>query len=129
MITAIDHIQLAMPPGGEDKARAFFSGLLGMIEEPKPEPLAGRGGCWFRSGLAFVHLGIETDFMPQKKAHPAFTVQDIAGLAERVKANGFPVLWDDALPSRQRFYTSDPFGNRIEFIQDGLSKISLPTPM
>lgn len=119
LITAIDHVQLAMPPGGEEKARVFFGGLLGMIEEAKPEPLGGRGGCWFRSGRAILHLGVEKDFIPQKKAHPAFCVADIHDTAERLKANGFLVIWDDALPSRKRFYTNDPFGNRVELIHDG----------
>ncbi len=119
MITRLDHIQLAMPAGGEDQARIFWGGLLGMAEEVKPEPLASRGGCWFRMGDIIIHLGVEKDFTPQKKAHPAFCVGDLAELAQRLAAAGYPVTWDEALPDRRRFYTADPFGNRIEFIRDG----------
>lgn len=119
MIARLDHIQLAMPSGGEARARAFWSGLLGMQEEVKPAPLASRGGCWFRSGSVIVHLGVEQDFAPQKKAHPAFCGRDLDGLALRLAGAGYPVIWDDALPERRRFYTADPFGNRIEFLQNG----------
>ena len=119
MITRLDHIQLAMPRGGEDKARAFWGELLGMKEEVKPEPLASRGGCWFRTGDIIVHLGVEKDFAPQKKAHPAFCADDLDALATRLSNAGCPVGWDDALPTRRRFYTEDPFGNRIEFLQNG----------
>jgi len=119
MIIRLDHIQLAMPPGGEAKARAFWGEALGMTEEEKPEPLAGRGGCWFRGGDAIVHIGVEKDFVPQRKAHPAFCVRELEQLAERLGAHGYPVSWDDALPGRKRFYTADPFGNRIELLRDG----------
>lgn len=119
MMTRLDHIQLAMPPGEEAKARAFWAGLLGMSEEEKPEPLASRGGCWFRAGMMIVHLGVEKDFAPQRKAHPAFCVSDLDGLAGRLATAGYPVTWDDALPDRRRFYTADPFGNRVELIHDG----------
>jgi catechol 2,3-dioxygenase-like lactoylglutathione lyase family enzyme len=119
MITGLDHIQLAMPPGQEDRARSYFVGVLGMVEEEKPEPLASRGGCWFRSGTAILHIGVESDFTAQKKAHPAFCVKSIEASAEVVKGAGFPVIWDDAIPSRRRFYTADPFGNRIELMQNG----------
>lgn len=115
----LDHIQLAMPVGGEAKARAFFSRLLGMAEEAKPEPLATRGGCWFRLGTSIVHLGVEKEFSPQRKAHPAFCVEALDDLAARLVDGGYPVTWDSALPSRRRFYTADPFGNRIEFMRDG----------
>ena len=119
MITRLDHVQLAMPPGEEAKARAFFVGMLGMTEEEKPEPLASRGGCWFRGGSVILHLGVEKEFTPQKKAHPAFTVSDIERSAARLKESGYPVSWDEALPGRRRLYTADPFGNRIELIRDG----------
>ena len=115
----LDHIQLAMPKGGEKKARAFFSDVLGMEEEEKPYPLSERGGCWFRKGSVILHLGVEDGFIPQKKAHPAFVVPDLNELEQKLKAGGHDVLWDDALPSRIRFYSSDPFGNRIEFIREG----------
>jgi catechol 2,3-dioxygenase-like lactoylglutathione lyase family enzyme len=119
MINSLDHVQLAMPTGQEEMARNFFRDALGMTEEEKPEPLASRGGCWFRSGAVILHLGVEQEFVPQKKAHPAFCVADLDALACRLQKQGFAVLWDDALPDRRRFYSSDPFGNRIEFIQSG----------
>lgn len=119
MLTHLDHVQLAMPPGREAEARAFFADLLCMTEETKPEPLASRGGCWFRSGQAILHLGIETEAAGQKKAHPAFCVTSLNDLVTRLEAHGFPVIPDDTLPSRHRIYTSDPFGNRLEFIQEG----------
>jgi len=119
MITRLDHIQLAMPPGEEEQARGFWNGLLGLTEEVKPEPLASRGGCWFRSDDIIVHIGVEKNFAPQKKAHPAFCVDDLDGLAERLAAAGCSVVWDEALSNRRRFYTEDPFGNRIEFLANG----------
>jgi catechol 2,3-dioxygenase-like lactoylglutathione lyase family enzyme len=119
MITGLDHIQLAMETGGEGRARGFYRDLLGMAEEAKPAALAGRGGCWFRSEGAIVHLGVEKDFRAQKKAHPAFCVTGIDSVAQRLAASGHPVEWDATLPGRQRFYTADPFGNRIELIRDG----------
>lgn len=115
----IDHIQLAMPAGREAEARAYFGGLLGLAEEPKPAPLANRGGCWFRGPGCVLHLGVDSDFRPQTKAHPAFLVHDLADLARRLEAAGLAVRWDDALPGVARFYTADPFGNRLELIQDG----------
>ena len=90
-----------------------------MVEEEKPFPLSERGGAWFRSGSVIVHVGVEADFQPQRKAHPAFVVDDLDALASRLQADGFVVKWDDALPDRRRFYTDDPFGNRIEFMFDG----------
>ena len=115
----LDHIQLAMPKGKETEARAFFVDLLGMVEETKPSPLAERGGCWFRKGEGNIHLGVEDDFRPQKKAHPAFTVEDLNELAEKLDERSHPVIWDSALSDRKRFYTEDPFGNRLEFMQNG----------
>lgn len=115
----LDHIQLAMPPRREEEARSFFAGVLGMTEEPKPPPLDQRGGCWFRAEGVILHVGVEADFQPQRKAHPAFVIPDLDELAGRLKAAGLPVTWDHALSDRRRFYTADPFGNRIEFIQAG----------
>ena len=115
----IDHVQLACAPGGEAKARKFFGELLGMEEEEKPESLRDRGGCWFRAGSAIVHVGVDRVFQPQKKAHPAFLVEDLVALAERLERAGYTVEWDHALKDRERFYTSDPFGNRIEFMAAG----------
>lgn len=115
----LDHVQLAMPAGEEAKANAFFSALRGMQELDKPEPLASRGGCWFVLGGTHLHLGVETPFTPQRKAHPAFVIAGLDGLAGRLEQAGYPVQWDQALPDRRRFYTNDPFGNRIEFMQAG----------
>jgi catechol 2,3-dioxygenase-like lactoylglutathione lyase family enzyme len=119
MITRLDHVQLAMPPGGEEQARSFFRDVLGMVEETKPEPLASRGGCWFRAGTAILHIGVEKDALGQKKAHPAFCVRSIEAISTKLRSSGFKVTPDAALPSRSRIYTNDPFGNRIELIQDG----------
>ena len=115
----IDHIQLAMPEGGEGNARRFFSDILGMTEVEKPYPLSERGGCWFEQGSAIIHLGVEKEFAPQGKAHPAFVVPKLNELAAKLIENDYEVIWDDALANRSRFYTSDPFGNRIEFLKDG----------
>jgi catechol 2,3-dioxygenase-like lactoylglutathione lyase family enzyme len=115
----LDHIQLAMPKGGEAKASAFFSGILGMVEEEKPCPLSKRGGCWFRKGSVILHVGVDQDFRPQKKAHPAFVVADLIAIEAKLKGNDHEAIRDEALPDRDRFYTSDPFGNRIEFLKDG----------
>ena len=117
MITGIDHVQLAAPPGCEDAARAFYGGLLGLAELPKPPALAARGGCWFRAGDLEVHIGVEEDFRPARKAHPGFVVADLAALRSRLAEHGIDVRDDDALPGALRFYADDPFGNRLEFRQ------------
>jgi len=116
-ITALHHVQLAMPRGREDEARTFYAGTLGMTEVPKPENLARRGGAWFRSGAAEVHLGVEDDFRPAKKAHPALLVDDLKTLAERCSAAGYAVTTDEPLAGFERVYVADPFGNRIELLQ------------
>jgi catechol 2,3-dioxygenase-like lactoylglutathione lyase family enzyme len=113
---AIDHVQLAMPAGGEDRARAFYSGLLGMDEVAKPPELAKRGGCWFASGAVQIHLGIEAEFRPARKAHPALRCLDYDGLLARLQAAGLDVQRDDSIPGVRRCHISDPFGNRIELI-------------
>jgi catechol 2,3-dioxygenase-like lactoylglutathione lyase family enzyme len=119
MLLAIDHIQLAMPPAGEAAARTFFVGLLGMSEEDKPQELKTRGGCWFRGGKVHIHCGVESPFQPQRKAHPAILVTDLDSLAQTIGRANLPIRWDDTVPGRKRFYTDDPFGNRIEFIAAG----------
>jgi catechol 2,3-dioxygenase-like lactoylglutathione lyase family enzyme len=107
-----------MPRGAEEEARAFYAGLLGMAEDPKPPALADRGGCWFRSGAAIVHLGVEDPFAPARKAHPAFLVEDLGGLQATLAAAGCEcVRADGEVPGVSRFYTHDPFGNRVEFQQ------------
>ena len=115
----IDHVQLAMPAGSEAAARAFFAGVIGMEEEEKPEKLRARGGCWFRSGSCSVHVGVDPDFRPQRKAHPAFSVGNLEELAATLESAGYDVVWDDAIPGVVRFYTADPFGNRLEFLASG----------
>ena len=117
MITALHHVQLAMPRGREDDARAFYAGVLGFTEFPKPPNLAKRGGAWFRSGAAEVHLGVEDDFRPARKAHPALLVDDLAALASRCAAAGHPPVTDEPLEGFDRVYVDDPFGNRIELLQ------------
>jgi hypothetical protein len=117
-VVGIDHVQLAMPVGGEGRAEAFYAGLLGLPRVPKPEPLASRGGCWFEGSGAVVHLGVEEDFRPARKAHPALRVRDLDALASTLEAAGHPVRWDDELPAVRRGHVDDPFGNRVELIQD-----------
>lgn len=118
-LLGIDHVLLAMPPGGESRARAFYGGLLHLEEVEKPEPLASRGGCWFGSGRMIVHLGVEDGFKPSRKAHPAFIVADLSALSNVLRGAGVDVSQDQTLQDVPRFYANDPFGNRIEFIQDG----------
>lgn len=117
-ILGLDHVQLAVPAGQEDAVRSFFGGLLGMEEEAKPAALAGRGGCWFRAGDVAIHLGVEADFRPQRKAHPALRVANLDALARELENAGHPVTWDDAIPGVRRFFTADPCGNRIELMGD-----------
>jgi catechol 2,3-dioxygenase-like lactoylglutathione lyase family enzyme len=116
-ILRIDHVQLAMPPGQEALARDFYTRILGIPELQKPATLVGRGGAWFGEGALEVHLGVEKDFSPARKAHPAFLVEDLAAIAARLRAEKFPVIEDDLLPGYDRFFTADPFGNRIELLQ------------
>ena len=119
MLIGLDHVQLAMPAGGEASARQFYSGLLGLHELEKPAPLAGRGGCWFAGPAIQLHLGVEAQFAPARKAHPAFLVRDLAALTELLAQAGVAVAPDETVPGVRRCYASDPFGNRLEFIQDG----------
>lgn len=116
-ITGIEHVQLAMPAGGEQAARAFYTGLLGLPERAKPPELAARGGCWFEGPGVKVHLGVEADFRPARKAHPALLVSNLAGLVDLLEDCGFPIIADDPVDGHARCYVSDPFGNRIELIQ------------
>lgn len=116
-IQRIDHVQLAMPEGGEDEARRFYTGVLGIPEKPKPPHLAKRGGVWFGFGSLKVHLGVEANFRPAKKAHPAFEVIDIAELVARCQTGGYRVVSDEPLDGYTRVYIYDPFGNRIELME------------
>ena len=112
----LHHVQLAIPVGGEAECRAFWGDVLGMEELSKPPALAARGGCWFRGGDLEVHLGVEQDFAPARKAHPGMLVDDLAALASTLESAGIEVTWDDDFPGRDRFYAQDPFGNRLEFL-------------
>ena len=122
-LIGIDHVQLAMPPGREDDARAFYGQLLGIPEKPKPEELAKRGGVWFESAKVKIHLGVEADFRPARKAHPALLVQDLESLVARLREAGADVVDDGALPGTRRAYVSDPFGNRIELVELTLARL------
>jgi catechol 2,3-dioxygenase-like lactoylglutathione lyase family enzyme len=118
VIAGIHHVQVAAPPGCEEEARRFFSGVLGLEQLPKPESLAGHGGAWFSCGGVQLHVGIDPDFAPATKAHPAFAVdgaERLTALAARLGGAGVEVIWDQALPGTSRFYASDPWGNRLEF--------------
>ncbi|MFN8474629.1 MAG: VOC family protein [Anaerolineae bacterium] len=118
-IVALDHMQISMPAGAENAAQDFYGALLGLTEVPKPASLAPRGGCWFVGQGVALHLGVEADFRPARKAHPAFRVADLEMSRARFEAAGVQTIPDEAVPSVRRFYVADPFGNRIEFIQDG----------
>ena len=122
---SLHHVLLAIPAGNEDRCRAFYVGVLGMTELTKPPVLAARGGLWVRADGLELHLGVEADFRPARKAHPGIRVIDLDGLAERLTAAGTAVDWDEtAFPGHRRCYADDPVGNRLEFIQrDG----SVPT--
>jgi catechol 2,3-dioxygenase-like lactoylglutathione lyase family enzyme len=114
----IDHVQLAMPRGEEERARRFFVDVLRMTEIPKPPELAKRGGCWFASGDVQIHLGVEDDFRPVKKAHPALRCSNYPHLLARLTENGVAVIEASDIPGVRRSHISDPFGNRIELIAD-----------
>jgi len=117
VITRIDHIQLAAPKGCEPAARKFYGSILGLREIEKPAPLGGRGGCWFQCGDQQIHIGVETDFRPAKKAHPAFAVNNLAKLREFLIAHGVQTVDDNSLPGTRRFFAEDPWGNRLEFLE------------
>ncbi|MEP7055810.1 MAG: VOC family protein [Actinomycetota bacterium] len=115
--TGLHHVQLAIPPGSEDACRGFWGGILGMAEVEKPPVLAARGGCWFRGGGLELHLGVDADFAPARKAHPGILVADLDALAQRLSQNGLEATWDGEFPGHKRFYASDPVGNRLEFLE------------
>lgn len=120
-LRSIDHVQVAGPPGCEAAARSFYGGLLGLREIPKPPALASRGGVWFQLGDQELHIGIEPDFRPALKAHPAFRCADPDALAGALQDAGVPITWDRELPGVRRFFTADPFGNRLEVLATALS--------
>jgi catechol 2,3-dioxygenase-like lactoylglutathione lyase family enzyme len=117
-VLGLDHVQLAGPPGCEPEARRFYGELLGLHEIDKPEPMRASGGVWFRAGEQELHIGIEEPFAAARKAHPGLRVApgDLDAIAQRLEAAGAPVDWDDRYPGVRRFYTADPFGNRLELL-------------
>jgi catechol 2,3-dioxygenase-like lactoylglutathione lyase family enzyme len=113
-VTGIDHVQVAAPAGCEAEARRFYAELLGLEELPKPPVLAARGGCWFRAGAQELHVGVDDPFAPARKAHPGLVVEGLDELAERLRAAGHEVSYDESIPGTKRFHVADPFGNRLE---------------
>ena len=116
-VVGLHHVQLAAPRGSEAAQRRFYADVLGMAEVPKPAALAARGGVWFRSGALELHLGIEDDFRPARKAHPGLLVDGLAAFAERLASYGVAVEWDDRFPGYHRCYVDDLQGNRIELLE------------
>lgn len=115
-IIGLDHVQVAIPANGEDGARAFYGDLLGMHEVPKPDNQSA-SGCWFERGGVSLHIGVDPDFTPARKAHPAFLVDDLGGLRKRLEAAGHETRDDTPVEGYDRFFSFDPFGNRVEFMQ------------
>ena len=116
-VVQVDHVQLAMPAGAEDEARAFYRDLLGLPETPKPPHLAKRGGCWFESDTVKIHLGVEQDFRAARKAHPALLVHDLPSLVKALRDAGVELVDDEPLEGYDRIYAYDPFGNRLELME------------
>jgi catechol 2,3-dioxygenase-like lactoylglutathione lyase family enzyme len=117
LVTGIDHVQIAAPKGCEPEARNFFGHLLGLEEIEKPQPLRSRGGCWFKAGSLQLHVGVEEEFRPARKAHLALAVADVETLYQRLTGAGVRCVWDDALGGTRRFYANDPWGNRLELTE------------
>lgn len=116
-VIGLDHVQLAMPAGQEAAAREFYGDLLGLGEQPKPDRLAKRGGVWFARGTLKVHLGVEREFRPATRAHPAFIVEDLVELTSRLRAAGYALTEDEPIEGFDRIFVADPFGNRVELLQ------------
>ena len=117
-IARIDHVQIAAPKGCEAAAREFYGTILGLKELEKPPALRARGGCWFQCGPQQLHIGVELEFHPARKAHPAFAVLSLDKLRDSLLARGIRVVDDEAIPGTRRFYADDPWGNRLEFVQE-----------
>ncbi|SHG19481.1 VOC family protein [Ornithinibacillus halophilus] len=113
----IDHVQLSAPIGGEEEARRFYSGILGLKEVEKPQPLRDRGGVWFNAGDINIHIGVEENFIPAKKAHPAIAVQNLTAMKKYLEEKNYNYENDYNLPGANRIYVHDSFGNRIEFLE------------
>jgi catechol 2,3-dioxygenase-like lactoylglutathione lyase family enzyme len=120
-LRGIDHVQVTGPPGCEPAARTFYGELLGLVELPKPPLLAARGGLWFAIGHQELHIGVEEEFRPARRAHPAFSCSDLDAVAGRLAAAGALVDWNEDIAGVRRFYTVDPFGNRLEIVGMSLS--------
>jgi catechol 2,3-dioxygenase-like lactoylglutathione lyase family enzyme len=118
-VVGIDHVQLAMPAGQEDAARRFYSGLLGLKEVDKPPHLAARGGAWFESAGVKIHLGVDPEFRPARKAHPGLLVSDLRGLCDVLRAAGCQVSDAEVRDAHEHAYVDDPFGNRLELLERG----------
>ena len=116
-VLGIDHVQVAVPAGSEEQCRAFYVRVLGCAELEKPPVLAGRGGIWVQAGAQQLHCGVEAEFRPARKAHPAFIASDLDGLAARLASARHEIQWDEMNPEIRRFFTHDPFGNRLEFVE------------
>jgi catechol 2,3-dioxygenase-like lactoylglutathione lyase family enzyme len=116
-VVGVDHVQIAMPAGREAEARAFYGGLLGIPEISKPPALAARGGAWFERGALRIHLGVDRDFRPARKAHPGLLVSGLDALIERLRAAGLAIVDDEPLAGYLRVYVDDPFGNRLELME------------
>ncbi len=117
IVTGLEHLLIAVPEGGEDEERRFFIEFLGFKDVEKPDSVADRRGFWLTAGAVNLHIGTEADFRPAKKAHPAFLVADLDAVRTRLEAAGYPTTDDVALPGFRRFFTADPFGNRIELLE------------
>jgi catechol 2,3-dioxygenase-like lactoylglutathione lyase family enzyme len=115
LVLGIDHVQVAAPAGCEEQARRFYAELLGLVELVKPETLVRRGGCWFAAGAQQLHVGVDPDFVAAAKAHPCLLVADLAAARATLAQAGFPVEQDTAIEGTDRFFSTDPFGNRLEF--------------
>jgi catechol 2,3-dioxygenase-like lactoylglutathione lyase family enzyme len=116
-VVGVDHVQLAMPAGREDEARRFYGGLLALPEAVKPPELAERGGVWLESGPVKIHLGVDADFRPARKAHPGFLIEGLSELVRRLRDAGYVVTDDEPLPGYFRVYVHDPFGSRLELLE------------
>jgi catechol 2,3-dioxygenase-like lactoylglutathione lyase family enzyme len=116
-LVGLHHVQVAAPRGSEEVLRRFYGDVLGMTEVPKPPALAARGGVWFRAAALELHLGVEDDFQPARKAHPGLLVDDLPAYADRLASHGVPVEWDDAFPGFRRCYVTDPHGNRLGLLE------------
>ena len=116
-VMGLDHIQLAIPIGAEDRARQFFTGDLGFPEVEKPANLKAKGGAWFQCGSHQIHVGVTDSFVPAKKAHPAILVRNIGALRAHLEGRGLSPRDEDPLPGAARFYLDDPFCNRLEFLE------------